>query len=116
MRIGYRRVSRDHDWHTTAPATRCRAHCSDRGTAPARRPAPTDSGSAFQISPPTMCDGTLLLLGSTTAHTHRRYKASRGVARPRWLTLGRGPTRESRLSASLDTPKWRHFPAAPAVP
>src|SRR6266705_2924441 len=31
------------------------------------------------------------------------------------LTPGRGPTRESRLSASLDTPKWRHFPAAPAV-
>src|SRR4029453_16120575 len=35
-----------------------------------------------------------------------------GVGCLRQLTLDRGPRRESRLSASLDTPKWRHFPAA----
>jgi hypothetical protein len=114
--LGSRRVSRDHDWHTTA-----RPHDAMLAAAVAARhllagPALRSRGARSHYLYPTLYHGTLLFLCSATAPAKRRPKSSSGGARPRRLTPRRGPTHESRLSASLDTPKWRHFPAAPAVP
>jgi hypothetical protein len=101
MRIGSRRVSCDHDWHTTA----LQRDAVLTAAVGARHlleglPFPTRGARSTYLHT-TMCDGTLLLLGSTTAQTHRRDKASSwGGASTAAYTWSRSNTRKPTFSVT----------------